>query len=178
VTEAPDAASTQPEPLPEEELQRRVRADLDRIGLPYEWLEIDPAFADTARFCARYGHPFDRSANTILVATRREPRTFALCIVGADRKLDVNRAVRRALGVPKLSFASADDTVRTTRMRIGGVTPFALPSDLPILVDADLMRFDAVILGGGGRATKVVVSPEVFRRLPAARLVPGLSMPR
>lgn len=165
-------------PESEETLQRRVRAHLDRLGFPYEWIEIDPAFADTASFCERYGYPAERSANTILVATKKEPRAFALCLVAADRKLDVNRAVRKRMGVAKLSFASAEDTVRLTGMRIGGVTPFGLSEDLPIYVDEDLLRFETVILGGGGRAAKVVISPEVFRRLPGARIAPGLSMPR
>jgi prolyl-tRNA editing enzyme YbaK/EbsC (Cys-tRNA(Pro) deacylase) len=49
-------------------------------------------------------------------------------------RLDVNHAVKRLMGVSKLSFASADETMALTGMVIGGVTIFALPPDLPIYV--------------------------------------------
>ena len=55
---------------------------LDALGADYEWMEIDPAFADTAQFCERYGVPEVNSGNTIIVASRREPRQY-LCMPGA-----------------------------------------------------------------------------------------------
>ena len=47
---------------------------LARLGIDYERLECDPAAADTVAFCARYGIPLGRSANTILVASKKEPK--------------------------------------------------------------------------------------------------------
>ena len=38
------------------------------------------------------------------------------------------------------------------------------------------MALDYVILGSGGRHAKVKVSPEVFHRLPQARVVAGLAL--
>ena len=38
------------------------------------------------------------------------------------------------------------------------------------------MALDWLILGGGSRSTKIRTSPEVFRRLPGASIVPGLSL--
>jgi len=58
---------------------------------------------------------------------------------------------------------------------IGGVTVFALPPDVPLYVDDRLMALDWLILGGGGRDTKIRTSPEVFRRMPSTRIVPGLA---
>jgi prolyl-tRNA editing enzyme YbaK/EbsC (Cys-tRNA(Pro) deacylase) len=58
---------------------------------------------------------------------------------------------------------------------IGGVTVFALPEGLPLYVDEALMSCSYVILGGGSRSTKIKVAPEVFRRLPAAQIIPGLA---
>jgi len=61
-------------------------------------------------------------------------------------------------------------------MMIGGVTVFALPPDLPIYVDDRLMQLDWVILGSGSRSSKIKISPAVFRRIPNATIVPGLSI--
>ena len=157
------------------DIERRVVEVLGRLGVPYEWIEIDPAFADTAAFCMKYGSPLERAGNTIVVASKKEPRQYAACVVLATTRLDVNHAVRTLLGVSKVSFASADETMALTGMLLGGVTVFALPEDLPIYVDDKLMALDWIILGSGSRSSKIKTSPEVFRRLPNARIVAGLS---
>ena len=86
-------------------------------------IDCDPALADTADFCAAYGYSMDDSANAILVAGRSEPPLYAVCVVLASTRLDVNRTVRKRLGVRKASFAPADVTADVTGMALGGVTP-------------------------------------------------------
>src|SRR4051794_38723261 len=49
-----------------DDIEARVVAALDATGLPYQLIECDPAFADTAAFCERYGYAPERSANTIV----------------------------------------------------------------------------------------------------------------
>ena len=149
---------------------------LDALGVPYELMEIDPAFADTAACCEKYGLPLESAGNTIVVASKKEPRQFSACVVKATTRLDVNRTVRSLMGVSKVSFASAEETKTLTGMMLGGVTVFALPADLPIYVDDGLMERPWVILGSGSRSSKIKIAPEVFRRIPNATLVPGLAV--
>jgi prolyl-tRNA editing enzyme YbaK/EbsC (Cys-tRNA(Pro) deacylase) len=158
------------------DIERRVVQVLDGLGVPYELLPIDPAYADTAAFCQKYERPLDRAGNTIVVASKKEPRQYSACVVKATRRLDVNHAVRRLMNVSKLSFASAEETRTLTDMMIGGVTVFALPPGLPIYVDDTLMGLDWIILGSGSRSSKIKTSPEVFRRLPGASIIAGLSL--
>ena len=158
-----------------DEIERRVLAMLDGVGLPYEVHRIDPAFADTAAYCEKYGSSLEHAANTIIVASKKEPRQFAACVVKATTRLDVNHAVRRLLDTNRVSFASADETRALTGMLIGGVTVFALPADLPIYVDEQVMAHDWIILGSGSRSSKIRVAPEVLRRLPGSRIVSGLA---
>lgn len=158
--------------------EQETLAALDRLGIPYQVIPCDPQFADTAAFCERYGYPPDHAGNTILVASKKEPKAYAACVVIATTRLDVNHTVRQLLGVSKLSFASAEEMAQLTGMTLGGVTVFGLPDSLPIFVDDRLMALDYVILGTGGRNGKIKVAPEVFRRLPNARIVRGLALER
>jgi prolyl-tRNA editing enzyme YbaK/EbsC (Cys-tRNA(Pro) deacylase) len=139
-------------------------------------IECDPDFADTAAFCEKYGFPLDRSANTIVVASKRPPGRVAACVVLASTRLDVNRRVRELLEVKKISFASADLTRDLTGMLVGGVTPFALPSSLPVLIDERVVDLDWVIVGAGSRSSKLKVDPAVLTSLPGARVVEGLAV--
>ena len=110
-----------------------------------------------------------------MVAGKSDPPRLVACIVLATTRLDVNGAVRRRLGARKASFASADDTMAATGMAIGGVTPFALPPEIEIWVDAEVMRREQLILGGGSRSMKVLARPATLQALPNATVVEGLA---
>ena len=160
-----------------DDIEELVRTALDATGTAYEIVPCDPALADTAAFCQAYGYSPDESANTIVVAGKGDPLRLVACIVLATTRLDVNGAVRRRMGVRKASFASADDTMAATGMAIGGVTPFALPPSLEIWVDAEVMRRDRLILGGGSRSMKVLAVPATLEALPNVTVVEGLATP-
>jgi prolyl-tRNA editing enzyme YbaK/EbsC (Cys-tRNA(Pro) deacylase) len=147
------------------DMAAEVRARLDAAGVGYEVLPCEPELADTAQFCAHYGHDPADSANTILVAGRvpvGERPPVAACVVLATSRLDVNNVVRKRLGVRKASFASADLTSELTGMLIGGVTPIALPPGVPVWVDEAVLGRDRVIIGSGDRSSKIRLAPEAL----------------
>jgi prolyl-tRNA editing enzyme YbaK/EbsC (Cys-tRNA(Pro) deacylase) len=157
--------------------EEQVIEALQRLGVPYELLTIDPEFSDTAAFCEKYGYPLEQTCNTIIVTSKRGPKKYAACVVLAHTKLDVNQQAKNLLATSKASFATADETTALTGMQVGGVTPFALPAELPLYVDAQVMQPEWVILGGGGRALKIKLTPEVFNQF-GAQVVPGLASSR
>lgn len=152
-----------------------VVASLDATGIVYDLIPCDPARADTAAFCEHYGFAPEDSANTIVVASKKEPKRYVACVVLATTRLDVNGAVKRRLAAGKVSFASAEDTAALTGQEIGGVTALALPPDLPLWVDAAVMARPRIILGGGSRSMKVHVEPTVLTALPSCEVVEGLA---
>ena len=150
-------------------------AALEGAGVPYDVVPCDPALADTAAFCEHYGYSPEDSANTIVVASKREPKKYVACVVLATTRLDVNGTVKRRLDAGKVSFASSEETAALTGMELGGVTALALPADLPLWVDAAVMARPRIILGGGSRSMKIHVAPEVFAELPSVEVVEGLA---
>jgi prolyl-tRNA editing enzyme YbaK/EbsC (Cys-tRNA(Pro) deacylase) len=147
---------------------------LDSLGVTYEIIPCDPALADTAQFCEAYGYSLEDSANTIVVAGKSNPTTYVACVVLASTRLDVNRVVKKRMGVRKASFASGADTEGLTGMAIGGVTPFGLPDDVPLWVDGRVMLRDRIILGGGSRDRKLLAPPTILTAL-GAEIVEGLA---
>ena len=83
----------------------------------------------------------------------------------------------QAMGVSRASFASHDETREITGMEIGGVTPFALPESVPIYADPGLLSLDYIILGSGGRSSKLRLAPGQLEQLPNFEFVAGLSTP-
>jgi prolyl-tRNA editing enzyme YbaK/EbsC (Cys-tRNA(Pro) deacylase) len=62
-------------------------------------------------------------------------------------------------------------------MAIGGVTPFGLPHELPVWVDAAVMQRERIVLGGGSRSWKVLAPPSILLRLSNVQVVEGLAGP-
>ncbi|ETX00843.1 MAG: hypothetical protein ETSY1_09650 [Candidatus Entotheonella factor] len=158
-------------------LDQKITVAIDALGVSYERITIDPAYADTAAFCEHYGYALEQSGNTIIVASKKAPKQYVACVVLATTQLDVNRRVRKLMGVSRASFATAEEMMELTGMQVGGVTPFALPEGLPLYVDERIMGLDWVILGGGGRDTKVKIAPEVFTKL-GAEVIADLGIER
>ena len=150
---------------------------LEALGVPYDLVECNPEFADTALFCERYGYSMEASANAICVVGKSAERPMACCVVLASTRLDVNGVVRRRLGTRKASFADAAETVERTGMLIGGVTPFGLPEDLPVWIDSRVMGCDQVIVGGGSRDCKILCPPSSLAAFPNAEVVENLARP-
>ncbi len=157
-------------------IEQTVISSLQATGVPYQVIEIDPKYADTLEFCEQYDYRVEECGNTIIVRSKRGEKKFSACVVLGSDRLDVNRKVKALMQVSRLSFASADETRELTGMEIGGVTPFNLPTDIAIYVDAKVMQLDSVILGSGSRASKITVAPSVFEQLLNTEIIEGLSL--
>ena len=158
-------------------MRMKVLESLKDVGATYEIIDCDPSFADTAEFCNHYGYSLDESANAILLEGKAESPIYALCVVLATTRINVNKVARKRLGTRKASFASAEITKSLTGMEIGGVTPVGLPDDLPIWIDNLVMEAPKVIIGAGSRDAKIYLSPDNLLRFPNTHIVDGLSMP-
>lgn len=154
-----------------------VLTQLDDLGLSYEVVECDPNLADTAEFCDAYGYELDDSANAIVVVGKADPPIFAMCLVLANTRLDVNKVVRKRLGIRKCSFATAEQTIDQTGMQIGGVTPFGTTTPIELWIDSRVMERDNLIIGGGSRDRKLLVPPATLEGHPRASVVEDLAKP-
>ena len=158
-------------------MDMKVLESLKGAGATYEVIDCDPSFADTAEFCNHYGYSLDESANAILLEGKAESPVYALCVVLATTRINVNKVARKRLGTRKASFASAEITKELTGMEIGGVTPVGLPEDLPVWIDSLVTEAPKVIIGAGSRSAKIYLSPDNLLRFPNTHIVDGLSMP-
>lgn len=139
---------------------------------------IDPTLADTEAFCSAYHVDPAASANCVVVQGRRGERTtFAAVLVLATDRADVNKAVRKALDVRRISFADQEVAQQLTGMTQGGITPVGLPADWPVLVDRSVAEAGPVVVGGGVRDSKLLVDGAVLAALPGAQLL-SLTLPR
>lgn len=135
--------------------------------------EIDDILADTAAFCAAYDVSPEASVNCVVVFGRRgEDSVYAAVLVLGSDKADINKVVRKELGMRKMSFADQAVAEELTGMRQGGITPIGLPDDWPILIDDAVAAAGPVVVGGGVRGSKIILDGTELAALPGARTLP------
>lgn len=154
----------------QDDLKQHIASD------SYDLIAIDPEFSDTANFCEKYGFSSLEGANCIVLKCKKEgERSYAVALIRADSRLDVNKTCKKALAVSKVSFADQNDAVELTGMEYGGITPIGLPKDWKILVDPQVLDVPKIIIGSGVRSSKIHIEPSEVLKLPNAELVENLS---
>lgn len=156
-------------------LHPKVIAAILQNKLEVEELPCDPDYADTAAFNEKYGFSADEGANTIIVTSKKiDPPVYAVCVVLASTRLDVNKAVTRAMCIKKASFADSSMTKQLSEMEIGGVTAVGV-GDLPIYIDSAVLQVERIVMGGGNRTSKIVLAPSELLKLPNVTIIEGLA---
>ena len=152
-----------------------VLENLHKFDINFEVLECDDTFADTAAFYEHYGYTAQQSANTILVADKKNDENIVACVLLADSRLDVNKTVCKLMDTKRTSFASADQTKAASGMEIGGVTIFGLPDSIPVYVDSRVLEQSEVIMGGGNRTSKLALDPIELEKIPNVQVIESLA---
>lgn len=132
--------------------RERVRTFLETHGLAEEIVHFEQSTKTAADAAEAMGCELGQIVKSLVVVVDGEAPLVAL--VAGDRKGDLH-AIAVELGGTKAKMADADTVRSATGYAIGGVSPFALPDDLPVLIDDSLARFEIVFPAAGTPSSMV-----------------------
>ena len=101
--------------------------------------------------------------------------TAMLLVARGDARLD-NAKTKAALG-GRPRMLAAEETLALTGHAIGGVCPFGLATDLPIVCDRSLLAYETVFPAAGSQTSSIEVAPERLAELVSARWVDICRLP-
>ena len=78
----------------------------------------------------------------------RTENSFLICLIAGDRRCSLNK-LKKILQKKDVSMANADEVKTNTGFSIGGVSPVAHITNLDVLVDKSLSRFQFVFAAAG-----------------------------
>lgn len=116
----------------------------------------------------------DLAAAALNVAPQRIVKTLsfqdgegALLVAAAgDARVD-NAKFKNTFGF-KARMLSHDEALRLTGHAVGGVCPFALPSDVRLVLDVSIQRFDVVYPAAGSSNSAVEMTPNELLKFSGA----------
>jgi len=105
----------------------------------------------------------------------RVGETVWLLLARGDARLDNGLCKAELGGRPRM--LDPEETLAVTGHAVGGVCPFGLASDLPILADRSLLAYPTVFPAAGTRTSSVEVEPMRLADLVGARWVTVCKLP-
>ena len=78
----------------------------------------------------------------------RADETFLICLIAGDKRCSLNK-LKKIVEKKDVCMANADEVKSITGFSIGGVAPIAHSSQLNILIDQSLGRFQSVFAAAG-----------------------------
>lgn len=147
---------------------RRVIAALHDHGVDTEVRDM-PGSTRTAQDAAEaVGCDVAQIVKSLLFASE-DGRAWLVLASGPNR---VDPGLLQARTGSPVTMADPATVREVTGFAIGGVAPVGLASDLPVLMDEDLLGHDVVWAAAGTPKSVFPVAPDVLRRITAADVVP------
>ncbi len=146
--------------------RERVRACLEANGLLDGLFEFEQSTKTAQMAADAMGCELGQIVKSLVVVVDGVP---ALALVAGDRRGDLD-AIATELGGGGARMADADAVRAATGYAIGGVSPFALPAELTVLVDDSLTRFDTVFPAAGTPSSMVRMPFDDLVRISGGRV--------
>lgn len=152
---------TDPTPSPERKTgsAARVRAYLESHDLASGIITFEQSTKTAQMAADAAGCELGQIVKSLVFVVDGRP---AVALVAGDRRGDAE-AIAALLGGSEAHFADAETVRSSTGYAIGGVSPFDLPADLPVLADDSLTRYEEVFPAAG--------TPSSMVRMPLERLL-------
>jgi prolyl-tRNA editing enzyme YbaK/EbsC (Cys-tRNA(Pro) deacylase) len=123
------------------------------LGLDVEVRRLETSTATASEAALAVGCDEDQIAKSLVFVADGDP---VLCIVSGAHRVDLDR-LADALDVAEVRQATPQEVCAATGFRVGGVPP--LGHGLPVVLDASILREDAVWAAGGDGHSLFKVDP-------------------
>lgn len=145
-----------------------VTQTLDQAGIPYRFFRHPGQVQSLEQAAAERGQQPEQVIRSIVF--RVEEDEYVMALAAGPEQISWP-ALRRYLGLSRLTMANPQEVLQATGYPTGAVSPFGLPQPMRTLVDPGVLRPAEVSIGAGVRNATVILQQENLQR--ALRLLLG-----
>ena len=140
---------------------------LKQKKIPFELIKYDHE-EKGAKFAANAtAFPLAATVKTLVVDLGE--KKYTLVLMPGDRQLSMKR-LARACGVKRAAMADTRTAERLSGYLVGGISPFGTQQKLSVVMEADILTFDKILINAGQRGTMLKMAPVDIRKALAARV--------
>jgi Ala-tRNA(Pro) deacylase len=125
--------------------EEKIIGILEENQIPYEIFEHEPVYTNPTMAAALSVSESETVKSLVLLTKEKE---MVVLVMPGDKRVDWKKAAA-GIGTKKVSFAKPEAVLEKVGCEVGCVPPFGQLTDLPIYMDKDLARKDAVYFNPG-----------------------------
>jgi Cys-tRNA(Pro) deacylase len=137
-----------------------VSIALEELGVPHKIFRHENPVTSFEQAASDRGQWASQIVRSILFRIAEDE--FIMMLVAGPAQISW-KALRKYLGRSRISMASEDEVFAVTGYRVGAVSPFGLPRQLKVLIDASVMNEEEISIGSGMRNTAIILKSTDLR---------------
>ena len=134
--------------------QPPVSIALEKLGVPHRIFRHETPVTSFEQAARERGQRASQVVRSILFRIAEDE--FIMILVAGPAQISW-KILRKYLGRSRISMAAEDEVFAVTGYRIGTVSPFGMPNQLKVLIDASVMREEEISIGSGIRNTAIIL---------------------
>jgi Cys-tRNA(Pro)/Cys-tRNA(Cys) deacylase len=140
-----------------------VSSALEELGIPHKVFRHENPVTSFEQAAGDRGQRASQIVRSILFRIAEDE--FIMALVAGPAQISW-KALRKHLGRSRISMATEDEVFAVTGYRVGTVSPFGLPHQLKVLIDASVtpalacgasVREEEISIGSGMRNTAIIL---------------------
>lgn len=139
-----------------------VTRALDKLKIPYRVFQHPREVTSLEQAAQERGQAPEQVIRSIVF--RISEGEYVMALMAGSQQVSW-QALRKYLGVSRVTMATADELRAATGYEIGAVSPFGLPSPMRVLADESVFLPDEVSIGSGVRGTTVILTTQDLRQV-------------
>ena len=140
---------------------------LKQKKIPFELIKYDHEEKGAEFAADATGFPLAATVKTLVVDLGE--KKYTLVLMPGDRQLSMKR-LAKACGVKRAAMADTRTAERLSGYLVGGISPFGTKQKLPVVMEADILIFDKILINAAQRGTMLKMAPVDIRKALAARV--------
>ena len=131
-----------------------VTQALDALGVPYQFFQHPGPLHSLEQAAEERGQQTEQIVRSILF--RLTGGAFVMVLMPGPAQISW-KALRRYLGVSRVTMASQGEVLAVTGYQTGAVSPFGLPQPVRLLVDEGVCTQEEISIGAGVREATIIM---------------------
>lgn len=150
----------------EERVSTRAIQYLRQKRIPFEVIRYDHA-EKGAKFAANAtGYPLAATVKTLVVDLGT--KHYSLVLMPGDKHLSM-KLLAKACGVKRAAMVDIPTAERITGYLVGGISPFGIKKNIPVVMDESVLKFDKILINAGQRGAMLLIDPADIRKTLACK---------
>ena len=158
-----------PDPRELPHVHRRVRRALEDHGVSVEvhqHRDLDGPIHSPGDFADALGVGIERVTKTLFLRSQRHQ--YVVLVAPVTTRVNL-QAVAEAVGCRRLGMADREELAAYLDYSPGGVSPIGVDPEIPVLVDAALLRQPSIFVAAGEIGVEVEIDPGELLRMTGAK---------